>query len=94
MEQRAKVVVYTRQGCMYCTRLMALLAQEGIAYTHHDLTGDPAGRARLAEASRQDTVPQMFIDDVPVGGFTDVASLHRRGKLARLLARADGEPTP
>ena len=88
MSQRAVVVVYTRAGCVYCSRLMALLAREEITFTHHDLSGDDAGRARLAEASGQGTVPQVFINQVPVGGYTDVEALRRRGELARLLAEA------
>jgi glutaredoxin 3 len=86
--QLAKVEVYTRRGCMYCSRLIALFDELGVSYAHHDLTGDQARRAWLAEASGRDTVPQVFIDDVPVGGFTDVAAMHRRGELARRLTRA------
>lgn len=86
--QLAEVEVYTRRGCVYCERLLALLDHEGVRYTHHDLTGDSARRAWLADASGRDTVPQVFIDGAPVGGFTDVAALHRRGELARRLSRA------
>jgi glutaredoxin len=31
-------------------------------------------------------VPQIFIGDRPIGGYTDLAALDRSGALARMLA--------
>ena len=87
--QLAEVVVYTRQGCSYCSRLLGLLGQQGVRFTHHDLTGNQAKRDWLANVTGSSTVPQMFINGTPVGGCTDVEALHRSGKLAPLLAVAN-----
>ena len=51
-----------------------------------DTTGDPTTRRWLAEVSGQTTVPQIFINGRPVGGFTDIRALDERGELDRLLA--------
>ncbi len=82
---QVEVIVYTRQGCGYCTRLLALLAREHIAFTHHDLTGDQSRRAWLEGVTGSHTLPQTFIGGTPVGGCTDVEALHRSGKLRALL---------
>lgn len=83
---QAEVIVYTRLGCGYCTRLLALLRREQIAFTHHDLTSDMPRRAWLEGVTGSHTLPQVFIGGTFVGGCTDVEALHRSGKLATLLA--------
>lgn len=86
----ADVVIYTRQGCGYCTRLLGLLRKKNIEHTHHDLTGNPAKRDWLTSVTGSHTVPQMFINGTAVGGCTDVEALDRSGKLDAMIAT---EPT-
>jgi glutaredoxin 3 len=82
----AEVKIYTREGCGYCTAAIRLLRSKGVEFQHIDATGDPATRRWLAEVSGQATVPQIFIDGRPVGGYTDIRALDQRGELDRLLA--------
>jgi glutaredoxin 3 len=82
----AEVKIYTREACGYCTAAIRLLTGKGVAFQHIDATGDPDTRRWLAEVTGQSTVPQIFIDGRPVGGYTDLAALDRRGELDRLLA--------
>ena len=49
------------------------------------MTGDHAKRAWLREVTGQHTVPQIFIDGQPYGGYSDVAALDARGELDPLL---------
>jgi glutaredoxin 3 len=82
----AEVKIYTREGCGYCTAALRLLTSKGVQFQHIDASGDPATRKWLAEVTGQATVPQIFIDGRPVGGFTDIRALDQRGELDRLLA--------
>jgi glutaredoxin 3 len=51
-----------------------------------DVTGDDAARAALVERSGgQRTVPQIFVGDVHVGGFSDLVALDAAGKFTPLL---------
>ncbi len=51
------------------------------------MTGDDEARARLVERSNgRRTVPQIFVGDVHVGGYTDLVALDREGKFQPLLA--------
>lgn len=83
----AKVEVYTTDYCPYCTKAKTLLDMKGIAYTAIDVTGDDDARMKLVEKSEgRRTVPQIFIDDKPIGGFDDLNALKDSGELDKMLA--------
>ncbi|MCZ7683298.1 MAG: glutaredoxin 3 [Sandaracinaceae bacterium] len=82
----AEVRIYLTRTCGYCTAAKRLLDAKGVRYEEIDVTGDNEARAWLREVTGRGTVPQVFIDGRPYGGFTDLAALDRRGELDRLLA--------
>ena len=84
----ADVVVYVTGYCPYCTRAKALLTKKGAAFREVDVSSDEEKRVWLAKATGQRTVPQIFINDVSIGGFDELATLDRQGKLDPLLAVA------
>jgi glutaredoxin 3 len=80
-----KVEIYTTPICPYCHAAKALLADKGVAYEEKSVI-DPEARALMTErAHGRRTVPQIFIGDVHVGGYDDMAALERQGKLDPLL---------
>jgi glutaredoxin 3 len=81
----AKVKIYTREWCGYCTAALRLLENKGIDFEHIDASGNPELRSWLASVSGQRTVPQIFINEKPIGGFTELRALERDGKLDKLL---------
>ena len=50
------------------------------------LDDDPAFRATLHDLTGGWTVPQILIDDRPIGGYTELWRLDREGRLDDLLA--------
>jgi glutaredoxin 3 len=82
------VKIYTRAGCGYCTAAIDLLEAKGIPYEEIDLTGNTEGRRWLATASGRSTVPQIFIDGRPIGGYTDLRDLDIAGQLDAMIASA------
>jgi len=82
----AKVVMYTTQYCPYCVQAKALLRHKGVAFDEIDVGGDDDLRNHMIEASGRRTVPQIFINDSPIGGFEELRSLEEQGKLDPLLA--------
>lgn len=80
------IKVYSTLICPYCIRAKMLLNERGLAFENIDVTGDPATRAWLVKATGQRTVPQIFIGDEPIGGFTELRELDRSGQLAKKLA--------
>ncbi|MQT12183.1 glutaredoxin 3 [Segnochrobactrum spirostomi] len=82
----AHVLIYTRQGCGYCTAAKSLLAKKGVAFEEIDATGNPDLRSAMIERSGRSTFPQIFVGPTHVGGCDDLYALDRDGKLDPLLA--------
>jgi glutaredoxin 3 len=82
----AKVEVYTWATCPFCIRAKHLLKTKGVDFIEYSIDGDEAARAVMAQrANGGRSVPQIFIDDVHVGGCDDIHALDRKGKLDGLL---------
>ncbi|MCU6453523.1 glutaredoxin 3 [Sphingomonas sp. A2-49] len=83
----AKVEIYTKAFCPYCSRAMRLLAAKGVEAEEHDITmGGPQRQEMIQRANGRTTVPQVFIDGRHIGGSDDLAALDARGGLDPLLA--------
>ena len=81
------VEIYTTPTCPYCAAAKRLLTRKGVVFTEIDVSRDPDLRiamTRRAEGRR--TVPQIFIDGIPVGGSDDIHALDHAGKLDPMLA--------
>jgi glutaredoxin 3 len=81
----AHVDIYTTPSCPYCVMAKRLMREKGVSYDEIDVANDPDKRKWLVEVTGQRTVPQIFIDGNPYGGFTDIAALDRKGELDPLL---------
>lgn len=82
----AKVEIYTTPSCPYCHAAKALLGDKGVEFVEIDVL-DPDRRAAMTQrAYGRRTVPQIFVGDVHVGGYDDLAALDRQGKFDPLLA--------
>lgn len=80
------VRIFTTSYCGYCVRAKELLKRKGVAYEEVDVTEDQDMRARLVEMSGgQRTVPQIFIGEAHVGGYSDLARLESEGRLEPML---------
>lgn len=85
----AKVEIYTRAFCGFCTQAKRLLEREGVAYREIDATGAPGVRQEMIRrAGGRSTFPQIFVGDHHVGGCDDLFALHRSGEFRRLLEAA------
>ncbi len=83
----AKVEIYTKFACGYCTRALSLLKSKGVDYEEYDVTlGGPKRAEMIERASGRTTTPQIFIEGAHVGGCDDLMALDRDGKLDPLLA--------
>ena len=83
----AKVEIYTKKYCPYCTKAIALLKHKLADFQEIKIDGDTALRELMIERSQGSyTVPQIFINDVHVGGCDELESLERANKLDASLA--------
>ncbi len=86
--QQPKITIYTASYCPYCTKSKELLASKGLVFEEIDVTDDSAARQALViKAEGRKTVPQIFIGDKGIGGFTDLSTLDQSGDLKILLTK-------
>jgi glutaredoxin 3 len=84
-----RVVVYSTTYCGFCRRAEDLLRREGIAFEAIDVTDDVHARGQLVErAAGRRTVPVIFVDGKPIGGYQELAAMVRAGGLKHLSAAA------
>jgi glutaredoxin 3 len=82
-----QIMLYTTEPCSFCRQAKALLSKRGLSYDEINLAMDADGRTELAKRTGMMTFPQVIIGDELVGGFTELVSAERSGRLAELLAR-------
>jgi glutaredoxin 3 len=82
----ARIRLYTAPWCGYCDLAKALLDRKGVDYEEIDVAADAAFRQKLVELTGRWTVPQVVIDEEPVGGYAELRELDRAGELDRKLA--------
>ena len=82
----AKVTIYTRPFCGYCSRAISLLNAKGADYTEIEAGMDPALRQEMMQRSGRATFPQIFIGETHIGGCDEMMALERAGHLDAMLA--------
>jgi glutaredoxin 3 len=80
------IVMYSTRVCAYCDRARRLFERKGVSFREIKIDDDPAERDIMLKRARgRRTVPQIFIGELHVGGFDDMAALDRAGELDSLL---------
>lgn len=80
-----KIHMYTTPWCGYCAAARELLKSKDIDFEDIDVSMDADLRKEMVTLSNGTTVPQIFIDDKPIGGYDDIAALDSSGELDRML---------
>ncbi len=77
----AKVIMYATRFCPYCMRARRLLKNKGVEFEEIRVSSGNELWQEMEELSGRNTVPQIFINDEPVGGYDDIAALNQIGEL-------------
>lgn len=82
-----KITIYTTMLCPYCHMAKDLLRRKGVSYDEIDVGGRSDIRSEMTRlAGGRTTVPQIFIDNIHVGGCDDLYELDSEGRLDPMLA--------
>ena len=82
----AKVEIYTKEYCPYCTHAKALLTQKSVSFNEIKIDNDATLRSAMIERSQGAyTVPQIFINDEHIGGCDQLVALESSKQLDTLL---------
>jgi glutaredoxin 3 len=85
MPNQKSVTVYTTRVCPYCVAAKNFLQSRNIAFTEIAVDNDDAKRQWLVAATGQRTVPQIFIGETSIGGFSDMMELDKQGHFEAML---------
>ena len=86
-----KVEIYSSLLCPFCYRAKTLLKHKGINFFEIDVDKNPLARREMIQrANGRTSVPQIFLNDIGIGGSDDLADIEASGKLDRLLLSEEG----
>tara|TARA_B100001027_G_scaffold17169_1_gene10301 strand:- start:538 stop:810 length:273 start_codon:yes stop_codon:yes gene_type:complete len=81
------IEIYTSVNCFYCVAAKKLLDEKNISYVEHDVSRDTTLREKMLEkANGLRTVPQIFINDVHIGGCDELYEMDRKGILNDIIS--------
>lgn len=88
------VTLFSLSWCSFCHAARQLLTSLDIQYTEHVLDRGALSetelnarlRRQLSELTGSRTLPQVFVGDVNVGGYTETLAAARNGQLKELLS--------
>ena len=67
-----KAIVWSKNQCPYCLQAKALLESRGIEFEERNVQTDWTREQLLAAVPTARTLPQIFLDDNYIGGFTEL----------------------
>ena len=67
-----KAIVWSKDFCSFCTQAKALLESQGIEYEERNVSRDWTREQLLEAVPTARTLPQIFLDQELVGGFTEL----------------------
>lgn len=76
-----QIKMYTKSYCSYCHAAKNLLSKRGLNFEEIPVLGDPVAEQQMRKLSGRTTVPQIFIDGKPIGGYTELVQLDMDGEL-------------
>jgi glutaredoxin 3 len=76
-----QIKIYTKAYCSYCYAAKNLLTKRGFTYEEVALSVDFAAEQEMRDLTGGTTVPQILINNTPIGGFTELVELDRAGEL-------------
>ncbi len=67
-----KAIIWSRNTCVYCDQAKKLLTASGIEYEERNISTEWTLDQLLEAVPDAKTVPQIFLDDKLIGGFTQL----------------------
>jgi len=67
-----KAVVWSKNQCPFCVQAKALLEMKGIEFEERNVSTDWTKEQLLEAVPTARTLPQIFLDDKLIGGFTEL----------------------
>lgn len=83
----ADITLYSKNFCGYCTAAKDLLSNKGYTFREINLEGDLPAIQDVMRRSGQRTLPQIFVGDIPVGGYRELVAKLSNGEFETLYSQ-------
>ena len=81
-----KITVYTGPICNYCDATKRLLKRNSLEFTEIDVSsGSEVLEEMISKSNGQRTIPQIFFDNLHIGGYNEIRELEKQKKLLEFL---------
>ena len=80
------VIVYTGPRCNFCDAAKRLLKRNNILYNEINIALEEGKREEmLSKSNGRKTIPQIFFNELHVGGYEELRALEKKGELLNLV---------
>jgi len=73
--------MYTKGYCSFCFAAKNLLTKRGLSFEEISLSDDASAESEMQKLTGRSTVPQILINDTPIGGYTELVEMDMEGEL-------------
>ena len=76
-----QIKIYTKGYCSFCYAAKNLLAKRGLEFEEISLSGNSSAEQEMQQLTGRRTVPQIMINNKPIGGYTELVEMDMDGEL-------------
>ena len=81
-----KITIYTGPVCNYCDATKRLLKRNNLEFDEIDISSSPEVLNEMINKSNgKKTIPQIFFDNLHIGGYVEIRELEKNDKLLESL---------
>jgi len=81
-----KITIYTGPVCNYCDATKRLLKRNNLQFNEIDISSGPEVLDEMINKSNgKKTIPQIFFDNLHIGGYAEIRELEKNKKLLESL---------
>ena len=70
--ESTEITIYSASWCGPCKMAKKFLTENGFSFNDIDIEENNITREEMAAMTKGTTVPQIIINDIPIGGFEDL----------------------
>ena len=80
------ITMYTGPMCNFCEAAKRLFSRNNLKFNEIDISSKDGLRDEMIKkANGKRTIPQIFFDDLHVGGYQELRELEKKGELLNLV---------
>ena len=88
----ADVTIYSAEGCPFCAKAKSFLAERDIPFEEIEALPGSDPWKEMKNKTGNSCLPQILVQDEPIGGYSDLVNLEATGELAKSLGLAEQKP--